>query len=318
MKKIILIALTWPLISYPLYAQKEKNKNESNKNESREVIIIQKGDKEKKITIETKDGEVFINGKPAKDYKDDEVVFTDKIKNYNHFSFGEGNKKWHLFNNDFTPKGYLGVSTEKAEDGVKIKSVSKDSPAEAAGLKEGDIITKVGDKTIITPEDLNDAISGHKPKDDVSIIYKRDGKAASAKALIGERPSFSKTFSFDGSGNTDFNFKMPKIATIPHDPYTMARGISKGRLGVRVEDTDNDSGVKITGVEDESLAAKSGLKENDIITEINGKKVKDVNEVKKELAEVKDKPSYNIKANRNGSEMSFEIKIPKKINKADL
>ena len=50
----------------------------------------------------------------------------------------------------------------------------------------------------------------------------------------------------------------------------------------------------------------------------NGKKVKDVNEVKKELAEVKDKASYNIKVKRNGTDMNLEVKIPKKVNKADL
>lgn len=108
------------------------------------------------------------------------------------------------------------------------------------------------------------------------------------------------------------------MAQIPHDQFTKSWGFGRGRLGLRIEDTDNDSGAKITDVDEESAAAKAGLKENDVITEVNGKQVKDVNEVKKELAEVKDKASYNIKAKRNGSDMNFEIKIPKKVNKADL
>ena len=116
-----------------------------------------------------------------------------------------------------------------------------------------------------------------------------------------------------------FNFTMPKIAAIPREPFAMSWGYgSHGRLGVSIEDADNDNGAKITDVQDGSAADKAGLKDNDIITEVNGKKVKDVSETRKEMAEVKDKNSYNIKAKRNGSEMNFEIKIPKRINKADL
>ena len=164
-----------------------------------------------------------------------------------------------------------------------------------------------------------DAVTTYKPKEDVTISYKRDGKAGETKATLGER-SFSRSFSFNGNSmsDMDFNFTMPKIAALPREPFAMSWGYGRGRLGVSIEDTDNDSGVKITDVQDESAAAKSGLKENDIITEVDGKKVKDVNETRKEMTEVKDKSSYNIKAKRNGTEMNFEIKIPKKINKATL
>ena len=60
------------------------------------------------------------------------------------------------------------------------------------------------------------------------------------------------------------------------------------------------------------------IKKDDIITEVNGKGVKDVNEVRKEIANNMEKTSYNIKAKRNGADMNFEISIPKKVNKADL
>ncbi|MDB5222559.1 MAG: hypothetical protein JWN83_1226 [Chitinophagaceae bacterium] len=313
MKKIILLALAWPLCSYPLYAQKEQK--EKTKNNSREIIIIKSGDKEKKLTIETKDGEVFINGKPSSEYKDDDVnVIRQKFKS--DFLYTPG-ANIYFNNRDGENKGFLGVTTEKADGGVKITDVSKGSAAEKAGLKEGDVITKVGNKNITDPDDLMDAVTTYKPKEEVTISYKRDGKAGDVKATLGGR-SFSRTYSFNSNGMNDFNFTMPKIAPMPHQPFTMAWGFGRGRLGVRIEDTDNDSGVKITDVDDESAAAKAGLKENDIITEVNGKKVKDVNEVRKELGEVKDKNSYNIKAKRNGSDMNFEIKIPKKINKADL
>ncbi len=315
MKKIILFALCWPLFSYPIYAQKEKTKEDS-----REVIIIKSGGKEKKLTIETKDGEVFINGKPSSEYKDDDVnVIRQKFKGDKNFLFTPGARNFNLFNEDSEKKAFLGVTTEKVDDGVKITDISKGSAAEKAGLKEGDVINKIGNKKVTDPDDLMDAVTTYKPREDVTISYKRDGKAADVKATMGDR-SFSRSFSFNSSGmnSGDYNFTMPKIATIPHQPLAMSWGFGRGRLGVRIEDTDNDSGAKITDVHDESTAAKAGLKENDIITEVNGNKVKDVNEVRKELSDLKDKTSYNIKAKRGGSDMNFEIKIPKKINKADL
>ena len=315
MKKIILMALCWPLCSYPIYAQKEKTKNNN-----REIIIIKNGDKDKKLTIETKDGEVFINGKPSSEYKDDDVsVMRQKFGNDRNFLYTPG-QNLNLFDNNWNEKkAFLGVTTEKDEDGVKITDISKGSAAEKAGLKEGDIIAKVGNKKITDPDELMDAVTSYKPKEDVTIYYKRNGKTGEAKATLGER-NFSRSFSYNGNSMSDhnFNFTMPKIATIPHEPFAMSWGFGRGRLGVSIEDTDNDSGVKITDVQDESAAAKAGLKENDIITEVNGKKVKDINEVRKELAEVEDKTSYNLKAKRNGSDMNFEIKIPKKINRADL
>jgi serine protease Do len=321
MKKIILLALAWPLCSYPLYAQDKKEKT---KEEGREIIIIKSGDKEKKLTIETKDGEVYINGKPSKEYKDDDVnVIRQKFKGDKNFLYAPGTGDFTFFDRDGGDKGFLGVTTEKADDGVKITDVSKGSAADKAGLKEGDIITKVGDKKITDTDDLSDVVSAHKSKDEVTISYKRDGKAADTKATL-ERRSFSRTFSYNGdmfnnqNWSKDFDIKMPKLATIPDHPFTMAWGMGRGRLGVRIEDTDNDGGVKITDVDDGSAAAKAGLKENDIITEVNGKKVKDVNEARKEMTEIKDKNSYMIKAKRNGSEMNFEIKVPKKINKADI
>lgn len=313
MKKIILLALAWPLCYYPLYAQKDKTKNES-----REVIIIKSGDKEKKLTIETKDGEVFINGKPSSEYKEKDVsVIKQKFHDDNTIWYPSQGNKFRLLSE--ANQGFLGVVTEKTDGGVKVTDVSKGSPAEKAGLKEGDVITKIGNKNVTDQEELLAALSDMKPKDDVNISYKRDGKSGETKATLGKRV-LSRAYSFDGSamGMRDFHMAVPRIPTLPHEPLVHSWGFNRSKLGLRIEDTENDNGVKVIDVNEESAAAKAGLKENDVITEVNGKAVKNVNEVRKELAEVKDKNNYNIKAKRNGADMNFEIKIPKRLNKADL
>ncbi|MBK7432785.1 MAG: PDZ domain-containing protein [Chitinophagaceae bacterium] len=65
-------------------------------------------------------------------------------------------------------------------------------------------------------------------------------------------------------------------------------------------------------------AEKAGLKKDDIVTEVGGKKVSNTDEAREQLQENREKATYTIKANRNGSNMSFEIKIPKKLKTANL
>ena len=214
---------------------------------------------------------------------------------------------------------FLGVTTEKDDKGVKITDVAKGSAAEKAGLKEGDIITKVGDKKIADPEDLTDAVRSYKPKSEVKIYYQRNGKANDTKAILGERKeSRMRTFSFNGDGNAarwngnmmkDFKFDMPPMPREPFHNFWMPQN---KKLGVKIEDTDNDNGAKITNVEEGSAAEKAGLKKDDIITEVDGQKVKNTDEVREQVLE-NEKSNYTIKAKRGTTEMSFEIKIPKKI-----
>jgi S1-C subfamily serine protease len=53
---------------------------------------------------------------------------------------------------------YLGVTSNGSDKGAKIVSVQKESPAEKAGFKKDDIITKVNDTKITGSGDLYDAI----------------------------------------------------------------------------------------------------------------------------------------------------------------
>ncbi|MCR4322105.1 MAG: PDZ domain-containing protein, partial [Candidatus Brocadiaceae bacterium] len=53
-------------------------------------------------------------------------------------------------------KGWLGISMENAEEkGILVKEITKGSPADEAGLKVGDIITKLNNETTIDKEGLN-------------------------------------------------------------------------------------------------------------------------------------------------------------------
>ena len=97
--------------------------------------------------------------------------------------------------------------------------------------------------------------------------------------------------------------------------YSLARG---PKLGLSVQDTDDGKGVKILEVDEDSYAAKAGLKEEDIITEIDGKAVNSVDQVSKIVRDSKEKPSVMMKLQRGGKTQNIEVKIPRKLKSADL
>lgn len=94
--------------------------------------------------------------------------------------------------------GFLGVQIQdlseqlseyfkvKNGNGVLVSEVVEGSPAAKAGLKAGDIITKVDDKNIGNAGDLTTTIRGYEPEAKVSISIIRDRKKKKLKATLGE------------------------------------------------------------------------------------------------------------------------------------
>ncbi|MEV5710012.1 trypsin-like peptidase domain-containing protein [Actinoallomurus sp. NPDC052274] len=73
---------------------------------------------------------------------------------------------------------YLGVSLSDAagdQQGALVAGVQKGTPAAAAGLQEGDIVTQIDGKTIGDSQTLSAAIRGHQPGDKISLTYLRGG-----------------------------------------------------------------------------------------------------------------------------------------------
>ncbi|MEV0330002.1 trypsin-like peptidase domain-containing protein [Micromonospora echinospora] len=81
----------------------------------------------------------------------------------------------------------LGVSVTGAEGGgALVSTVTPGSAAEKAGLRQGDVITKFGDKSIGDSNDLVAAVQAGKVGDRVEIEYRRDGATATVTATLAE------------------------------------------------------------------------------------------------------------------------------------
>ncbi|MFC7549541.1 trypsin-like peptidase domain-containing protein [Plantactinospora sp. GCM10030261] len=81
----------------------------------------------------------------------------------------------------------LGVSVATAEDGgAVVNSVTPGSPAEKAGLQQGDVVTQFGGKRINESSDLVAAVQGGKVGDQVELTYSRNGAEKTATVTLAE------------------------------------------------------------------------------------------------------------------------------------
>jgi len=86
---------------------------------------------------------------------------------------------------------YLGVSVGQSTGtaGATLEEVRTDTPAAAAGLEVGDVVTAVDGQAISSPAELQTAIDSHKPGDRVIVDYLRSGEKHSVTVTLGTRPS---------------------------------------------------------------------------------------------------------------------------------
>ena len=331
---VLAVALMLPVALLAQKEEKDKEKKEKDKEKSevQQIIITRKSDKDEKIVVEVNGDKVTVNGKPIDEYKGDNVTVR-RNRNRDSWSLGDGQNSWGFnsnnnfkyFNNEDSNHAMLGVTTEKSDKGVEIQDItSKESGAAKAGLKEGDIITKVDDKKIEDPDGLTKIIRSHKPGDKVSITILRDDKEQKVTAELGKLKgvnvfSTAPDYKMD-MGDMNFDL-MPKIQGTPRvntRPYAYNWSGGGPKLGLSVQDTDDGKGVKVIEVDDESIAKKAGIKEEDIITEVEGKAVNSADEVAKIIKESKDKNSVMVKLTRSGKTQNIEVKIPRKLKTADL
>jgi serine protease Do len=247
-------------------------------------------------------------------------------------------EKGFRYESDRKPQAILGVVTEKSDKGLKLTDISGGSAAEKAGLKEGDVLTKFGGVSVNDPEKLRELVRARKPEEEVEISYIKSGEKKERKAKV-------KLGSYTQEGNVMVTSPrtprpprpprppQPPMAPYPGDlfttePFIMERNFGgdgftynyggRPQLGIRIQDTDDSSGVKVLDVHEGSLAATAGVRESDIIVNIDGKRVKDTDDAREALQAAKEKSSYQLVLNRGGQVMNLDIKIPRKLKKADL
>lgn len=184
-------------------------------------------------------------------------------------------------------RGYLGVSVTSFDalkdeilkeipieirnaGGAYIVQIVEKGPGDEAGLKDGDIITKIDDQKVIDSSDLIKIISSKAPDENVVCQVYRNGKMENIKVKLGVRPGTG------GSGekaivtSRDKNTAGYKIMGIIVDDYTEQLSDMPGAPILEA--------VKIRNVAKNSIASEFGLKDGDVIVEVDGERVKNASE----------------------------------------
>ena len=331
----IAIAILLP-VSLPAQNDEKLKEGKEKKKDVRQIIVTARADNDEKIVVEIKGDKVTINGKPLEDFKSkdgDISVKLNKLKDLEFLAqdqllttggYLRGLDNFKAFGQVANPV-MLGVTTEKTDEGAKVNGITKESAAEKIGLKEGDIITKIDDKKIEDPDDLSEVIRKHKPGDKVVVTYQRNKKEQKATAELTKWKGAAGVYNFNMDPldmNLNFDKSMPRMQRVPgvRIPNAQGFGWSSGtpKLGLSVQDTDDGKGVKVIEVDDESNAAKAGIKENDVVTEADGKAINSTDDIVKVIRESKEKVSIMIKLQRAGKIQNIEVKMPRKIKTADL
>ncbi len=84
---------------------------------------------------------------------------------------------------------YLGSIPDMSENpgGVRLTGVRAGSPAEAAGLKGGDILVRIGETDVTDLQAMTDILRSYRPGDTADLVYIRDGQRVNTKVTFGKR-----------------------------------------------------------------------------------------------------------------------------------
>lgn len=177
-----------------------------------------------------------------------------------------------LKENGHVTRGYLGVAIQQLTPslaqyfhltqgkGILVAEVSKDSPAEKAGLKQGDVIMRIDDKPAENLTDFRNYIAMLAPGSKAQLVVMRNGKEEKLTVTIGKAQVETK-----------------QKATTPET------GID---IGLRVQNLTDDiasqlgyqgqKGVVITSVTPGSRADEAGLQAGELITQVDQQPVTSV------------------------------------------
>jgi C-terminal processing protease CtpA/Prc len=240
------------------------------------------------------------------------------------------------------PRIMLGVMVGKADNGLIISDVVKGSLAELAGLKVGDVITAFSNTKLSEPKQLVDSVQTKKIGDEIKLTVIKAGEKKETNISIKlTKESATKKVSIfvedegpndDGAiiekdiqrqlREIDFGNDQPGrkifIERMHSNDAFSGKKKDKPSLGIHVQEMADSSGVKVFKVIDGSLAAISGIKENDIIVSIDGKKVANINFAMKQMEAIKDKANYQLKIKRKGAVINIDVVKKNKLKKAIL
>ncbi len=170
-------------------------------------------------------------------------------------------------------RGFIGVSIRDLDaklakekninqlKGVYVNALTEGGSAEIAGIKDGDIITKIGDMDVNNVPELQEQVSRYRPGDKVNVTIKRNNEEKVIAVILKNK---------DGNTSIVEKPKAEAVATLGAI-FEPINDSEKKKLGV-------DAGLKIKKLNAGKLLS-AGIKEGFIVTSIDHKKINSVEDL---------------------------------------
>jgi S1-C subfamily serine protease len=170
---------------------------------------------------------------------------------------------------DRAPRPFVGVAYEIVQNGAEITAVAQGSPAEAAGLEVGDVVTAIDGTDV--DGDPAALILNYAPGNEITLTVERDGETLELSVTLGEAQQIT---AFPPRMRRDRDQRRQVVPVMPmmNQPF----------LGVTLAETEN--GVVVSQVVPESPAEEAGLQRDDIITALNGESVESAQQLAEQIA----------------------------------
>ncbi|MFQ5676641.1 MAG: PDZ domain-containing protein, partial [bacterium] len=208
-------------------------------------------------------------------------------------------------------RGYLGVivGTPDAElsealdlkgnSGAVISEVAPDTPAQRAGLKKYDVVIELEGKRIEDHQMLTNLIASYNPGQEVHLKIVRDGKVINKTVRLAERPTNSndvrQSQASGGSVLNKLGFEVTNLTRRLADRYGYEGG----------------EGALITDVRRNSVAFEKGLREGDLIVEVDRERVRSAREVDRSVEKLKHGDIVLFQIKRGSNNHFVALKVPK-------
>jgi serine protease Do len=186
------------------------------------------------------------------------------------------------------------------DKGVVVRTIEADAPAYKSDLRPFDVITKVDNSPVSTDTQLQREILKKKVGQSVELTVWRKGQTLKIPVTTGELPSDISRAS---------NELVPPAPTKPED---------SNKFGLQVQDLTKEvaarlklnvqQGVIVTDVAENSLAAAQDIQREDVITEVDGKKVTNVASFREALSKADPRKGILLYLDRKGSKTFAVLK----------
>ena len=203
-------------------------------------------------------------------------------------------------------RGHLGVAIQdltqdlaksfglKQAKGALVSSVAEDSPAQRAGLKQGDVIVAYQGKPVEDAAALQREVTHTPVNTKATLKIIRDGREQEVTVTIGEQAETVKVAGADFSTEN-------ALAGVEVQSLDLQAARELGLHG-KVQ------GIVVVNVEPDSLADRAGLAQGDVIKEINRQPIKSVRDYEKIVSNLKKDESVLLLINRRGTALFITVK----------